>query len=532
MMNKRHLSAFLILAFLLTIIPMNVFAGASITIDTIQNAHPGDLVTISGTTAFSEVNISVFYPNEAVLSYDQIKITGGRYSKSLRMPADAPVGTYTVTVREGSSLEKGSFTITSKTAQSGGDGTSSDGSPAANPQNGQPTADGQGTVKLSQTPSLDKATGIAKASVTADDLDRAFSTAKADENGITHVVLEVKAVEGAGSYEQELPAQALASGGAGRRIEIRTPVASITVPGNMLSAGSVPAQSKIALNVSPVDKSALSEEAKKLVGNRPVIELSMKVDGKQTAWENPDAPVRISMDYTPTAEELKDPEHICIVYIDGAGKLTVVPDGRYDPSTGKVTFTTTHFSKYAVALIYKTFSDLGGYPWAKKQIEVLASKGIINGTTATTYSPGAKITRGDFISLLVRTLNLNAKFEQNFDDVSKGSSCYNAVGIAKKLGITTGTGGGKFAPKAPISRQDMMVMVAKALKVSRNMKIDGTAADLAGYTDAADITGSAVGSVATLVKKGIVSGNAHKINPKGGTTRAETAVIMYRLTQQ
>ncbi|WP_458788496.1 S-layer homology domain-containing protein, partial [Vallitalea sediminicola] len=69
-----------------------------------------------------------------------------------------------------------------------------------------------------------------------------------------------------------------------------------------------------------------------------------------------------------------------------------ITNGRYNTDTGKVTFTTTHFSKYAIAFVEKTFDDITNYQWAKNQIQVLASKGIINGTSNKTYAPAECIT--------------------------------------------------------------------------------------------------------------------------------------------
>ncbi len=88
----------------------------------------------------------------------------------------------------------------------------------------------------------------------------------------------------------------------------------------------------------------------------------------------------------------------------------------------------------------------------KKQIEVLASKGIIKGTSDTTFNPSENITRADFICLLIRGLNLNAKIESNFSDVKPEKYYYQAVGIAKKLGIAQGYGENIFDPEGPINQ--------------------------------------------------------------------------------
>lgn len=74
-------------------------------------------------------------------------------------------------------------------------------------------------------------------------------------------------------------------------------------------------------------------------------------------WSNPNAPVTVSIAYTPTPDELKYPENIVVWYIDGQNNPVSVPSGRYDAATGRVTFEVDHFSKYAVAFSYKAFSD-------------------------------------------------------------------------------------------------------------------------------------------------------------------------------
>lgn len=108
------------------------------------------------------------------------------------------------------------------------------------------------------------------------------------------------------------------------------------------------------------DKDNLPNDVKSAIGDKPLISLTLSIDGKQTNWSNPDAPAMVSIPYAPTAAELTNPESIVIWYIDGSGKAVSVPNGRYDPATGTVTFFTTHFSDYAVAYVHKTFSDLGG----------------------------------------------------------------------------------------------------------------------------------------------------------------------------
>ncbi len=272
----------------------------------------------------------------------------------------------------------------------------------------------------------------------------------------------------------------------------------------------------------------LPQVVKDKLGDKPLIELGMIIDGKQQSWDNADAPVTISMSYTPTPEELKDPEHISVWYIDGAGNIVSVPSGRYDQATGMVTFTTTHFSYYAIAYVQKTFSDLGSHVWAKKQIEVLTSKGVIS-TIGKSFTPGTGITRADYLMMLVRALGLSAEFTANFDDVKPGDYYFKEIGTARKLGITSGIGNNKFNPSATITRQDMMTLTERALRKLEIISREGSAADLETFSDKDSIAEYAKNCIATLIREGLVEGFEDRINPISDTTRAEAAVFIYRI---
>lgn|GEM_PF-132787 len=199
---------------------------------------------------------------------------------------------------------------------------------------------------------------------------------------------------------------------------------------------------------------------------------------------------------------------------EDSGEGTTTPDTPDEPSTGQ-----------------SRFSDLEGYEWAKEAIEKLAEKGIVKGTSETTFEPGRNITRAEFITLLVRALGLNCEFESNFDDVSPEGYYYEALGIARQLGIAEGTGGNTFDPHAEITREDMIVLVARALEAAGRPLPSGDVSELSRFIDADSISDYAVESVAGLVKEGIVKGSGDAINPRGTATRAEAAVIIYRIIE-
>jgi hypothetical protein len=157
-------------------------------------------------------------------------------------------------------------------------------------------------------------------------------------------VITVPSIPGVDTYTLGISADSLSGSQGEGSLTFATNTGNITIPGNML-AGIPETEGKSAgITIGQGDKSGLPDEAKAAVGDRPIVQLTLTLDGTQTDWNNPDVPVTVSISYTPTAEELVDPEHIVVWYIDGSGNVVSVPNGRYDPTTGTVTFTTTHFT--------------------------------------------------------------------------------------------------------------------------------------------------------------------------------------------
>lgn len=169
------------------------------------------------------------------------------------------------------------------------------------------------------------------------------------------------------------------------------------------------------------------------------------------------------------------------------------------------------------------------WPWAVNEIDYLYEQGVINGMGARIYSPAQNITRGDFTLMLVRAYGLFGAFEDNFADVPQGSYYYDAIGVAKKLGIVQGVGDNKFAPNLPITRQDMMVLIERILKAVGKPVPAAPPSVLTSFSDHAKISYYARDSVAALVQSGIVKGDGQNINPINYTTRADMAVVVYRI---
>jgi hypothetical protein len=180
------------------------------------------------------------------------------------------------------------------------------------------------------------------------------------------------------------------------------------------------------------------------------------------------------------------------------------------------------------------FTDLNGYPWAREAIDNLAKAGVIAGTSKTTFSPGATVTRGDFMALLMRMLDPDGALDgDGFIDVPKESYYYKEIQLAKGLGIASGTGDGMFNPRSNVNRQDMVTLTYRALEQLGILGAGAPQADLNRFKDAGLVSAYAREAMAVMVEFGAISGNTDgTVNPLGSATRAETAVFLYRIYQQ
>ncbi|MGG1519352.1 S-layer homology domain-containing protein [Paenibacillus oryzisoli] len=386
---------------------------------------------------------------------------------------------------------------------------------------------------LVQTPELDRASGIAVARLDEAAWRQALERAQADASGARTVVLKMNEIVGAEHYAQELSADMLRSNGADVRIRIETPYGTIEAPGNMLNQAAWERLDKVQLVIGQADRSGLTQEVLQRIGSRPIVQVEVAADGRRFAWSNPDAPVTVSVGYVPTAEERTNSEHIVVLYIDPQGNMVPVPSGSYDADTGEVTFRTTHFSSYAIAFVQKTFADLESYPWARKEIEVLASKGIINGMTEDAYHPAEAIRRADFVLLLMKTLELSGHGHSDADavfaDVSRDAYYYEAVSAAKALGLVQGSGDHAFEPEKTITRQDMMVLTARALRLTGKLEGSASSSALDGFADHAEVAAYVADDLAALAAAGLVQGGAGRLHPSAQAARAEAAVLLYRM---
>ncbi|PYG89733.1 S-layer family protein [Ruminiclostridium sufflavum DSM 19573] len=195
-----------------------------------------------------------------------------------------------------------------------------------------------------------------------------------------------------------------------------------------------------------------------------------------------------------------------------------------------MTFVTNHFSSYAVGYNKVEFKDVGFNDSYADAVSFIAAREITSGTGTGTFGPADTLTRGQFITLLLKAyeISLDANPSDNFKDA--GNTYYTEyLAAAKKLGISGGVGDNRFEPGKAISRQEMYTLLCKTLKQINMQPKGASEKKLSDFTDSGEIAGWAEDSVKLLLETGKISGNAGKLSPAGAATRAEMAQVLYNL---
>ncbi|UQZ36935.1 hypothetical protein C2I18_27425 [Paenibacillus sp. PK3_47] len=377
---------------------------------------------------------------------------------------------------------------------------------------------------------MDTLTGIASGSpIRQEDINKALANAQADNSGVKTVRVEMPAAEGAHAYTVVLPASALHAVTATMRVEVVTETGTITIPSNVLKTAAKDVKI-VVLTIGRADTSALDPDTfVAAVGSRPVLDFSVKIDGVPAAADTLNAPFGINIPYTPAAEELVNYEYLSIWSVDANGKPVRIKDAEYDTAQKTIVFTAVQSGKYGVVYTKKSFSDVPQNSWYATSVVTMASKGFIDGTSPTTFSPDDKVTRSEYLAWLVRTLELTAEFSTNFTDIQVTDKYYEEIGTARALGISVGFKN-TFNGDDEITRQDMAVMTMRALRVAYPAVQTGSAEDLKRFADAGQTAPYATEDMAAMVKTGFINGRGPTIlSPMGVTTRAEAAQVLYKI---
>lgn len=353
----------------------------------------------------------------------------------------------------------------------------------------------------------------------------AFKVAPSTDAGQRLVELRLKPVSGATAYELSLPASVLIGQGESHVFNIVTELGMLELPATLLMKDIVgDGIASIRLVRTELAKTFADQ-----LGTQYGVQLELQLDGQPWPSES-ELILRLPFQSSQNAQQ----DRIVAFAIGANGVATPLPQSYYDPNSGQLVFSVTSLTgNYAVVPVEQTFADLAEVQWAKKAMEALAVRGVIDAEASgdsTQLHPKQEMTRGQYMQWLMTALGLNASSGNAFSDVNEKAPYYQAVTAARSLGITSGTGDGRFLPESTITRQEMMTLTVRALATAGLVDSEKAGTDnLTRFRDASEIRSYARDSVALLVDLGIAHGYNGEVKPLAEATRAESATLLYAM---
>lgn len=202
------------------------------------------------------------------------------------------------------------------------------------------------------------------------------------------------------------------------------------------------------------------------------------------------------------------------------------------PSGGSVNLPPNKDEHKKEELIKILFKDIAGHK-NEKDIIYLAERGIIEGKTLEKFDPDGNLTRAEFMTLIYRVLKLKPIDDKPlaFKDVKVGSWYYQYIKAAFDNKIVEGTSPTTFSPNAKVSRETMVVILMRILNDKEiTFTLEKTDKDLLMYKDSDNISNWAELDMFYAVRYGIIKGRTDStLNPRDFATRGEAAEIVKKL---
>ncbi|ETT32808.1 arabinogalactan endo-1,4-beta-galactosidase [Paenibacillus sp. FSL R5-192] len=277
----------------------------------------------------------------------------------------------------------------------------------------------------------------------------------------------------------------------------------------------------------------LSTSQKAAIGNHAIVDVNLLMNNKPLQWTNRAVEVALS-----NVEQPKKNDVVMVVHsISTSGEMKPVTYSKYDDKTKTMTFKPLESSSYVIAEVEVPLNDLQNHIWALQEVQNLYGKGIITGMSATRFAPQGELTRAQFLQMIIKGIGDTHQPDPSISvptDVKEGQWYANSVRLGIEMNIIQGRADGSFGANERISREDMAVMLNRALKVVQHDQ-DATNAVQGNmmFVDNTEISAYAKEAVASMQQLGLLNGMPDgTFAPKETANRAQGAVAVARMMEQ
>ncbi len=190
-----------------------------------------------------------------------------------------------------------------------------------------------------------------------------------------------------------------------------------------------------------------------------------------------------------------------------------------------VTYTFTLYARWNET---SSFTDVPTSAWYADAVFAVTKKSIMKGTSDTTFAPNQTLTRAMVAQILANLsgANLSNYAYAPFGDVPADAWYYNAVSWAVEMGVINGVSATSFNPNAPVTRQDLAVMIYRYANNVSGVVLPRLVAPVT-FADNAKIAAHARDAVSAMQQAQVIGGKAKNcFDPLGQATRAEAAKMI------
>ena len=173
------------------------------------------------------------------------------------------------------------------------------------------------------------------------------------------------------------------------------------------------------------------------------------------------------------------------------------------------------------------FKDYDRTAWYAEAVSAAVDNGLLYGKSSTIIDPNGDMTRAEMAAIINRSFGCYAKADiSKYKDVSKDKWYFEDVAMAVQMGTYNGRSNSSMAPDAPITRQEAMTVVARALELDYDSY---SKAELTQFSDAGKVSNWAMPYVRAMVGADYIHGRGKVLAPQDNITRAEFAQIFYNI---
>ena len=174
-----------------------------------------------------------------------------------------------------------------------------------------------------------------------------------------------------------------------------------------------------------------------------------------------------------------------------------------------------------------SFRDFDRSAWYAEAVSAAVDNGLLYGKGNGIIDPNGNLTRAEMAAIINRAFGCYKVADiGQYKDVSKSKWYYNDVALAVQMGTYNGRSNASMAPDAPITRQEAMTVVARALQLDLDRYGN---ADLSKFSDRVQISDWALPYVKAMVGADYIHGRTSGLSPQDTITRAEFAQIFYNI---